>query len=34
MGAGKSTVAQQLATRLEWPWYDLDHETETIAGES
>jgi len=34
MGAGKSTVAQQLAVRLGWPWYDLDHVIETVAGES
>lgn len=28
MGAGKSTIAQQLAQELQLPYYDLDHEIE------
>ncbi|MGG5578663.1 shikimate kinase [Myroides sp. C15-4] len=28
MGAGKSTIAQQLAQQLNLPYYDLDHEIE------
>jgi shikimate kinase len=33
-GTGKSTVARQLALRLEWDWVDADVEIELAAGKS
>jgi shikimate kinase len=33
-GTGKSTVAQLLAERLAWPWFDADAEIEKLAGKS
>lgn len=33
-GTGKSTIAQLLAERLDWPWIDADVELETRAGSS
>ncbi len=33
-GTGKSTVAQHLAARLAWPWFDADAEIEARAGKS
>ncbi len=32
MGAGKSTVGRRLATRLDMPFVDADHEIEAAAG--
>lgn len=34
MGAGKTKIGRRLATRLELPFFDSDHEIETAAGES
>ena len=34
MGAGKSTVARILASVLDWRVIDLDHEIETVCGQS
>jgi len=33
-GTGKTTVAQILAQRLGWPWFDADVEIEARAGKS
>ena len=32
MGAGKTSLGRRLATRLEVPFHDADHEIETAAG--
>lgn len=32
MGAGKTTVGRQLARRLGWRFFDVDHEVEARAG--
>ncbi len=33
-GTGKTTVAQLVAERLGWPWFDADAEVEARAGKS
>ena len=32
MGAGKTSIGKRLATRLDVPFFDADHEIETAAG--
>jgi shikimate kinase len=34
MGSGKTTFGKKLASSLAWPFYDLDHQVETLVQQS